>query len=76
MDIITAIQYMENGKLATNGFLKKSNGYMEYWKDGVFREHRIIGYEKTTYVCEHKAFSMAYILANDWELVHRLTLPT
>ena len=74
MNIIEAIQYAENGKLITNGFLKMTNSYLEYWREGVFREHRIISDDKTTFVCEHYAFSMGYILANDWELVHTLKL--
>lgn len=74
MNIIEAIQYAEHGKLITNGILKITNSYIEYWKDGIFREHRIIGDEKTIFVQSITSFSMAHILANDWTLLHELKL--
>lgn len=75
MNIIEAIQYAEKGKLITNGFIKRNNSYLEYWKEGVFREHRIVEQGQTEFTCEHRHFSMASVLATDWELVHVLKLP-
>lgn len=74
MNIIEAIQYAENGKLITNGILWHSRSYIEYWKEGIFREHRIISDDKTTFVQSITSFSMAHILANDWRVVHSLKI--
>ena len=75
MNIIEAIQHAEQGKLITNGILWRVGNYIEYWKEGIFREHKIISDDKTTFVQSITSFSMGHILANDWKVVHSLKIP-
>lgn len=74
MNIVEAIQCAENGKLITNGILWRIGHYLEYWKEGIFREHKIIADDKTEFVQTITSFSMGHILSNNWTIVHSLKL--
>lgn len=74
MNIITAIQLAENGKLITNGILWFTHSYLNYVGNGVFTRHTIIGDDKVTYDGEVREFSMGFILSNDWRVVHELKI--
>lgn len=74
MNIIEAIKYAEQGKLITNGILWRVGNYIEYWKEGIFREHKIISDDNTTFVQTITSFSMGHILSNDWTIVKELKL--